>query len=238
MSTADIAPALWAKMRGSYLAAVSGDTELRAINAIARSGKATHLETQRLAARLAEITSESLTRSIFPDTLPNGCFYYNIGQRTVIPLIGMSHDLTMSTASLIQAVLNKNTGIGLKAVTPPLNSGVVNGILNQLTNAGDDYTKILSILGEPVRNTIAHFGNDFVKANADFQRRAGLQPQIERQAHGSKTCAWCRGLVWSGDYGDEPADFYRKHDYCRCTVLFTPSKDGNVKQNAHSKKWV
>jgi hypothetical protein len=84
--------------------------------------------------------------------------------------------------------------------------------------------------------TVRHYANDFIQANAEFQSRAGLDPKIMRQSAGdAKVCAWCRGLVWSGDYDDRPDDIYRRHNYCRCMVLFQPHK-GAKYTDVHSKK--
>jgi hypothetical protein len=109
--------------------------------------------------------------------------------------------------------------------------------MNSAANA-KGYEEVKAAIGEPVENTIRHFANDFIKANADFHERAGLNPQITRYSRGdSKVCAWCQGLTSNGDYGTRPDDLFRRHNYCRCIVLYKPDKRSLRSQNAHTKKW-
>ena len=73
--------------------------------------------------------------------------------------------------------------------------------------------------------------SDSVKANADFQHKAGLSPKIIRKSDGN-CCEWCSKLAGVYDY---PCDstVYKRHNNCNCTVEYNPGT-GKV-QNVHTK---
>lgn len=75
--------------------------------------------------------------------------------------------------------------------------------------------------------------DDTVKANADFQYKAGLKPKIIRTEAGN-CCDWCKGLAGVYAYPDVLKDVYRRHRFCWCTVDYHPG-DGK-KQDVWSKK--
>ncbi|MDR0852360.1 MAG: hypothetical protein LBN36_07680 [Clostridiales Family XIII bacterium] len=231
----DIVPELWEKINSTFMTSLRSDAELLRIYHQIKGGSATHLETQEFSFQVAKLTADALAKNILPGTLPNDTMYWNIAQRILAPLIGKSHDIVMAAARQIQASLNTAAGLGLKPITPELDNEIVNGLMNSASNA-KGYEEVKAAIGEPVENTIRHFANDFIKANADFHARAGLDPKIARYSRGdAKVCAWCRGLTYSGNYDDRPDEIFRRHSYCRCIVLYTPSKDAKV-QDVTTKK--
>lgn len=75
-----------------------------------------------------------------------------------------------------------------------------------------------------------------VKANAEYQFKAGMVPKIKRIMHGFKPCKWCQALAGTYEYPDVPDDVYRRHQNCYCTVTYTPAGT-KASQNVRSKKW-
>ena len=97
------------------------------------------------------------------------------------------------------------------------------------------YAARVGDLVSTVKNTMQSFVDDFVRNNADQLRKMGMRPQITRRVVGS-CCEWCAALAETYDYGTEPKpDFYRRHDHCRCAVIYDPGT-GKV-QDVHSRKW-
>ena len=78
--------------------------------------------------------------------------------------------------------------------------------------------------------------DDYMKANAEFRSKAGIDTYIERRDDG-KCCPWCSGLAGRYRYPNQvPRDVFRRHDNCGCLVSYvTP---GGMRQNVHSKRWV
>ena len=76
-----------------------------------------------------------------------------------------------------------------------------------------------------------------MQVNAEFRERSGMESKIVRTAH-SGACAWCRALAKVYDYGRDViekgnTDVFRRHKYCRCTVVF---ESGKMRQNVWSKR--
>ncbi|MEG0109236.1 MAG: hypothetical protein RR705_10370 [Lachnospiraceae bacterium] len=90
------------------------------------------------------------------------------------------------------------------------------------------------VLVEPVITFAQGIIDDSIRENAEFQWKAGMEPQIVRVSS-SKCCDWCAGVAGTYTYPDVPKDVYRRHGNCRCKVSYDP-KNGKT-QNVWSKKW-
>ena len=76
--------------------------------------------------------------------------------------------------------------------------------------------------------------DDYMKANAEFRSRAGIDTYIERRDDG-KCCEWCSKLAGRYRYPDQvPRDVFKRHDNCGCLVSYTTP--GGMRQNVHSKR--
>jgi len=123
--------------------------------------------------------------------------------------------------------------LGIKGQKAKLNQDRIDGIIERLSNA-DNFDDIKWILGEPMVNFSQSIVDDTVKANAEFQSKAGLNPKIVRRPD-SKPCKWCQSLVGEYNYhevSDTGNDVFRRHSSCKCTVEF---KAGNTKETVWSR---
>ncbi len=64
----------------------------------------------------------------------------------------------------------------------------------------------------------------------------GLKPKIIRRTT-FKCCEWCDNLAGTYTYPDVPSDVYRRHENCRCTVIYDPADGSKTVQDMRSKKW-
>lgn len=92
------------------------------------------------------------------------------------------------------------------------------------------------MLAEPLVNFAQTIVDDAVRANADFQYKAGLSPKIIRTSTG-KCCKWCDNLAGVYEYeevSDTGNNVFRRHKHCKCLVEY----DGNdgKRTNVHTKK--
>lgn len=78
-------------------------------------------------------------------------------------------------------------------------------------------------LNEPIKNITQAYYDEFVKENTRNSAQIGLKTIVIRREVG-KCCDWCRSLAGEYEYGEQPADFFRRHDYCKCMVLFRNAK--------------
>jgi len=186
--------------------------------------------------RVGDILAEIFEMDISTDILPDGKMYYNIAERVVGTMMKNNYDIITDVASEVQKALNEKAGIGIKAIQPELNQDRIDGIVNKLSEA-DAYDDVSWLLGEPIVNFSQSIVDDCIKANADFQYRAGLSPKIVRTSTG-KCCDWCNQVVGTYEYHkvkNTGNNVFRRHRYCRCTVEYVPG-DGK-KQDVWTKEW-
>ena len=90
-----------------------------------------------------------------------------------------------------------------------------------MSNDRDTFDRLL---GQTVDNICQSFLDDWVRENARLSASAGLRATITREEV-SKCCDWCRKLAGTYEYGTEPKDIYRRHDNCKCAVIFKRDKE-------------
>lgn len=74
-------------------------------------------------------------------------------------------------------------------------------------------------LGSKIENYSGSVVTDSVEANVKFQKESGLEPHITRTLVGG-CCPWCSRLAGKYEYDNRPKDIFRRHDNCRCLVLY------------------
>ena len=229
----DIVPALLAKIEDDFDKQSFNSQKLKKALMSLKDNKATYLDVNDFAIEVGEILASTLKGQVTADTLPDGRMYFNIAERILNTTMKKNYDLISGYAVDVQTELNHKAKLHLKGQKPPLNKDRINGIVNRVSNE-EDFSKIKWILDEPIVNLSQSIVDDAIKANADFQAKAGLHATIERVATG-KPCKWCRSLAGFYEYPNVPDDVYRRHENCRCKVTFNP---GNGKrQNVWTKAW-
>lgn len=229
---ADIVPELNAHIEASFNGYVMRDRQLSQISNRIRDGTANLKDAHAYAERLGEDLSRALVNTLTPDALPNGTLYYNIAQRTIIPGLENNYKLVNDAAEIIQKALDQKSKIGLGVVRADFPLERVNGLIDKITQDTVPVDMVIRWLQEPIINNSEAFADDFVRSNASFRSKAGLKATITRIAD-PKCCDWCAALEGTYEYGKEPDDIYRRHEFCRCTVTYRSEK---TSQNAWSKK--
>ena len=183
------------------------------------AGTATFQDADLFAVEIGNMLSESMIEVLQLDQLPNKQLYYNIAQRTIGNSLQETYGLVSSVAAEVQEELNAAAGIGIRAMTPKVNEDRIHGLVDKAVEAPDQAV-LNKILQSPVENLMMSAVDDTVKANAELQSKAGLQPIIRRTTVG-KCCDWCSALADTYRYPDDvPKDVYRRHQNCRCTVEY------------------
>lgn len=110
----------------------------------------------------------------------------------------------------------------------------IEGIVDKVSDA-EQFSTVEWVLGKgPITNFVQSTVDSKIKANLEFQGKAGLPAKVVRKSRGY-CCEWCNNLIGEYDYPDVPPDVYRRHDNCNCIVTYYPG-DGR-KQNVHTKAW-
>ena len=227
----DISPELLEKIRNDFRRLIEEDEEAERLLEKIRSGSADYSEAEAYSLRVAEALSQALGNYLTPDELPKGKFYYNIAEKVLGPLIREDYELVTEAARQVQESLNKKAGLGLRAQVAKMDEERVLYLISEAADA-EDIPAVLMILGEPVKNLSLSFVTETLKKNVEFHGESGLRPTVTRSGSW-KACEWCRGLVGKYIYPAIPRDVWRRHQYCRCTVLSDPGDGSRV--NVHTK---
>lgn len=167
--------------------------------------------------KVGKALANAFTSEITSDILPDGTFYYNIAQKTMIPPLKEAHKMVSDVADEIQAVNNKKMGIGLKPIRPPIEMDRVDGIIDLLTDGF--FEDNVHFLDEPIKNLVDHFGDHHVEMNAEFMDNTGIAVIVVRTAE-ETSCEWCgdRAGVYDGYEEAKDNDAFARHEGCRCEL--------------------
>lgn len=229
---ADVVPVLNERIERSFRTNMLRDRRVAQISKRIRDGTATFIEAHDYAERIGENLSRSFLSNLTEDALPDGRLYYNIANRTVVPALQVNHITINEAAEEIQNAIDLKNGIGLKSVRADFPKERIQGLIDKMTADGITLIEAQSWLKEPLINNLEAFVDDFIKENAKVRSNAGLKTTITRIA-APGCCDWCDALAGTYEYGSEPQDVYRRHQFCRCTVTFQSKK---TSQDVWSKK--
>lgn len=229
---ADVVPVLNERIERSFRTNMLRDRRIAQISKRIRDGTATFIEAHDYAERIGENLSKSFLSNLTEDALPDGRLYYNIANRTVVPALQVNHITINEAAEEIQNAIDLKNGIGLKSVRADFPKERIQGLIDKMTADGITLIEAQSWLKEPLINNLEAFVDDFIKENAKVRSNAGLKTTITRIA-APGCCDWCDALGGTYEYGSEPQDVYRRHQFCRCTVTFQSKK---TSQDVWSKK--
>ena len=229
----DIAPELLDQIREAFSRNLEENDEIQRLYQAILEGTATYAEAEQYGIAVGEALAQAFQEYLSSADLPNGKLYYNLADRVVRPLIEEDFDLVAAAAAQVQKSLNEAAGIGLKVQTAKIDTDRVDGIINSLSNA-DQFDDVSWLLEEPLVNLSLSAVTETLRANFEFQGKAGLAPKIVRKAE-DKCCKWCRSLAGVHEYPADNRDIFRRHQRCRCSVTYDPG-DGR-RQNVWTKQW-
>lgn len=218
----DITPSLLKSIQEDFQKGFDKSSTISRLYAKVRDGTVTYEEANDFAIEVGEILAGAYKKNLSSSVLPDGRMYYNIANRIITPTITNNYNLIVAVTKQVQEVLNKSAGIGIKAIIPNQNTDRIKGIVDKVSDA-ENYDDVAWVLGEPIINHAQSIVADSIKANAEFQYEAGLNPKIVRKSTG-KCCEWCNTVVGVYEYPNVPKDVYRRHDHCRCSVNYIAGK--------------
>lgn len=230
----DIAPQLLQQLKTRFSEKISLNPKIRSMAKQIMDGSATYVDAEEYAYQIGQALSQTFGELLSSDVLPDGRMYFNIADRVLRPMLMEDHKIVADAAEKVQNALNKKAKIGIKAQSAPVNEDRIYGIVNKVAEA-ENYDDVSWMLDEPVKNFSMNVVDETLRANVNFQGRAGLRPTIIRKSE-RKCCKWCSQLAGEYEYPDVPDDIYRRHERCRCTVEYDPG-DGR-RQNVHTKQWT
>lgn len=231
----DIAPELIEKIEADFKKRMNMSEPIKDLFLKIKSGTATYKDAQNYAVKVSEIMSETLNRHLSSDKLPDGRLYYNIAKRIFNQTLGKSgtYRYISHYAEQVQSIINKSTGIGIKAIKADINQDRIDGIID-IVSGKEKFDDIKYMLKEPVINYGQAIVDDTVRVNINFHGKAGLKPKVVRTS--ANPCKWCDKLQGVYEYPDVPKDVYRRHRHCRCLITY---EEGDKRpENVHTKKFA
>ena len=229
----DIVPELLKKIKEDFYYHAEKSVELEKLLLLLKNGKATYQEAYQFATKVGEILSSALTNNVNSSILPEGKMHYNIAERILNDTLGENHKMVSSYAKKIQETLNKEAGIGLKAVVAPIHKNRISGLVNRLSHEAI-FDEVSWVFGAPIVNFSQNVVDNHIKENADFHYKSGLKPKVVRTTTG-KCCDWCDKIAGVYTYPKVDKNVFRRHDRCNCIVEYYTG-DGKH-QDVWSKQW-
>lgn len=234
----DIAPQLLKEIEDVFQSKVKNNKFISFFLKRMQNGQANVYDVNGFASNLGNILGETFVEVLNQDMLPDGKLYWNIAERTMIPMIEQNYELINEAGAGVQKIEDMKKGIGLKTIKAPKPTERIKGLIDNVTVDGLPFEEVQRRMKEPVVNISESFYDDFVKENARFRYKAGLQTQIIRVLKGKKPCKWCKSLAGVYDYSqvsDTGNDVFRRHENCHCQVVYVNHKH-KYKQDVHTKK--
>ena len=173
----DIAPALLEKLQKAFAEKFNQNKKIQELYQIIREGRATYAEVNELSIEVGDILAEVFQENLSSNILPDGRMYYNIAKRTVEPMMKNNYNIVIDNGVVVQELLNRAAGIGIKVQIPPVNQSRIDGIIDRL-DAEEVFDDIKWILNEPIKNFTQSVVDEVIEKNIEFHKGLGLIQSI------------------------------------------------------------
>lgn len=232
--TADIGKELCAKVKTVFDSRIAGDTTIAAIRKKVENGRATMNDMSVYSRQLGMRLRQAIESTVRPEDLPDETMYQNIAHSILDPLLRENYDEINHICAETQRELDRKARIGLtpQTVEYPAERVMTASFGAAAKELASDAVKVL---GRTSENITASASDEYMKTNAEYRSKAGLDAYIVR-TDGAGCCKWCAALAGKFKYPDDiPDDVFRRHDNCTCDVSYICDKG---RQNVHTKKWA
>lgn len=128
----DIVPVLYARILKAFNNRVKNDKKIQTFERKLKDKTATASEVSLYAADLGRIAAAVLVEALDPDNLPNRQLYWNIGQRTIKPLLKEVYKMVMAAAKEQTRYEDEKIGIHLNPVEPGFPEDRVDDLITKL----------------------------------------------------------------------------------------------------------
>ena len=244
----DFGQSLLTDISGTLARKMTKDTKIRNLGRKIRDGT-----DYQLANDYAVRAGELLSQSIMENTTTLPYMSEEVAREVIPPLLTANHDIVVTAVKTIQQNINKDAGIGLKALTADLDTNRIEGLIQKVASY-ETFDEARWVLNEPVINYAMSVVDQTIRKNFDASTKAGLRAKIVRKCEPHETvtrnriikgksysytyevpCQWCQDLEGEYDYQEVKktgSDVFRRHDGCRCTVEYI---QGDRAQDVWSK---
>ena len=210
---------IYEEIRERFEEAIADDPQCKRLIKKVQRGQASYLDAHEYAVRVGMNASKTLVEKLCDD---NGLLPTEMSQeliesyRTIVTgIMEDSFGLSADYARMVQENANKAANIGLKAQEAELDVERCTTLAERVATEGRGAEWLLD---EPIINHSQHAVDATIEANAKQHSKFGLKPKMVRIYDASEVCEWCEALAGEYYYGEQPPDFFRRHDRCRCNI--------------------
>lgn len=232
----DVSKELLRKINKSFTLSYQKSEKVRKLLLAIKSKNCDYLKAMEYAEEVGKILAEAYMKNLSSDVLPDGKMYYDIASAILNPTLENNYGLISSYVCGAMDVMNEKAGINVKARKPSYNVSKTLGLIKKVSEA-EYFDDVKNYLNEPVITNALSIVDEGVRVNADLHYSMGYKPVIVRRASFG-CCKWCRSLAGTKEY--YPAmdrDIFRRHQNCRCVVVYDPRNSDEKVQDVWSKKW-
>lgn len=231
----DVSKELLREINKSFTLSYQKSKKVRKLLEAIKNKDCDYLKAMEYAEEVGKILAEAYIKNLSSDVLPDGKMYYDIASAILNPTLENNYGLISSYVCGAMDVMNEKAGINVKARKPSYNVSKTLGLIKKVSEA-EYFDDVKNYLNEPVITNALSIVDEGARTNADLHYSMGYKPVIVRRASFG-CCKWCRGLAGTQEYYPTMnRDIFRRHQNCRCTVIYDPrNSDGKV-QDVWSKE--
>lgn len=129
----DIVPELYKRIKDEFDGLVSEDVEIQAI--LSGHDKTKTLgDVSLIARRIGEYVSDSLCDNFTDDSLPDGKLYWNIMERTIVPIMYEAYELIDQLYDIVLRRMYEKQKIGIKPQKSEFPLERIHDLMNKIAN--------------------------------------------------------------------------------------------------------
>lgn len=232
----DLSKELLRKINKSFTLSYQKSEKVRKLLLAIKNKDCDYLKAMEYAEEVGKILAEAYMKNLSSDVLPDGKMYYDIASAILNPTLENNYGLISSYVCGAMEIMNEKAGIEAKARKPSYNVDKTLGLIKKVSDA-EYFDDVKNYLNEPVITNALSIVDEGARVNADLHYNMNRKPIIVRRASFG-CCDWCRRLAGTQEYYPTMnRDIFRRHQNCRCTVIYDPrNSDGKV-QDVYTKDW-
>jgi hypothetical protein len=233
----DLSKELLRKINKSFTLSYQKSEKVRKLLSAIKKKDCDYLKAMEYAEEVGKILAEAYMKNLSSDELPDGKMYYDIASAILNPTLENNYGLISSYVCGAMDVMNEKAGINAKARKPSYNIDKTLGLIKKVSEA-EYFDDVKKYLNEPVITNALSIVDEGARVNAELHYNMGHKPVIVRRAS-FKCCDWCSRLAGIREYSPTMnRDIFRRHQNCRCTVIYDPrNSDGKV-QDVWTKEFI
>ena len=130
----DIVPALYEKIKSDFASEVKNNADIQEFIKRVSEETAAKEEVSLYAADLGKCASLALQKNLTEYNLPNGRLYWNIAERTIIPILKEVHESISSMAIAVDEYEDRGKGIGIKSQKADFPEQRIRDLVDKMVN--------------------------------------------------------------------------------------------------------